>query len=76
MFDNVRSDVEHARIINGLPPGWFNVWVKTPLHPGVVAVLTYRFAAWVRRVRVPILRHVLLMVAMILRRVVYIGTGV
>ena len=76
MFDNVRSDVEHARIINGLPPGWFNVWVKTPLHPGVVAVLTYRFAAWVRRVRIPILRHVLLMMAMILRRVVYIGTGV
>jgi serine O-acetyltransferase len=76
MFDNVRSDVEHARIINGLPPGWFNVWVKTPLHPGVVAVLTYRLAAWVRRVRVPILRQVLLVMAVILRRVVYIGTGV
>jgi serine O-acetyltransferase len=76
MFDNVRSDLEHARIINGLPPGWFSMWVKTPLHPGAVAVLTHRLSAWVRRVRIPILRQVLLLAVMILRRLVYIVTGV
>lgn len=76
MFDNVRSDLEHARNINGLPPGWFSLWVKTPLHPGAVAVLTYRLAAWTRRVRIPILRQVLLLVVMVVRRLVYIGTGV
>ena len=76
MFDNVRSDLEHARIINGLPPGWLSLWVKTPLHPGAVAVLTYRLAAWTRRVRIPILRQVLLLSVMVLRRVVYIVTGV
>jgi len=76
MFDNVRSDLEHARIINGLPPGWFSLWVKTPLHPGAVAVMTFRLAAWTRQVRIPILRQALLLGVMVLRRLVYIGTGV
>lgn len=76
MLDNIRADLEHARVINGLPPGWVSLWVKTPLHPGVVAVLTYRFASWVRRLRVPVLRQALLVVAVILRRLVELVTGV
>jgi serine O-acetyltransferase len=76
MFDNVRADLEHARIINGLPSGWFNRWIKTPLHPGVVAVLSYRFAHWARRRHVPIVRFVLVALAVILRKVIEVGTGV
>ena len=76
MLDNVRADLEHARIINGLPPGWLNRWVKTPLHPGVVAVMNYRFGSWARTVRVPVLRQLLLLVAMILDKVVEVVTGV
>jgi serine O-acetyltransferase len=76
MFDNVRADLEHARAVNGLPPGWFSLWVQTPLHPGAVAVLSHRLAAAVRRVRIPILRQVLLLFVFIIRRVVYIVIGV
>jgi serine O-acetyltransferase len=76
MFDNVRADLQHARVINGLPPGWFNQWVKTPLHPGVVAVLNYRLAHWARGVRVPIVRLVLIVLTVILRRVIEVVTGV
>jgi serine O-acetyltransferase len=76
MLDNIRADLEHARIVNGLPPGWVSLWVKTPLHPGVVAVVTYRFSYWVRRIHVPVLRQVLLLVALIQRRVVEVVTGV
>ena len=76
MFDNVRADLEHARIINGLPPGWVSLWVKTPLHPGVVAVLTYRLAASARRLRIPILRQAVLLLVIIARRIIYIVTGV
>jgi serine O-acetyltransferase len=65
MLDNVRADLEHARVVNGLPPGWLNLWVKTPLHPGAVAVLTFRFGSWARRV-----------LALIVRRVVELVTGV
>ena len=76
MLENVRADLEHARAVNGLPPGWVSLWVKTPLHPGVVAVLTYRFGAWSRHVRVPVIRQLLLTVALIVRRVVELVTGV
>jgi serine O-acetyltransferase len=76
MLDNVRADLEHARVINGLPPGWVSRWVKTPLHPGAVAVMNYRFGVWARRVRVPVLRQVLVLVAMVLHKVVEVVTGV
>jgi len=76
MLDNVRADLEHARIINGLPPGWLSRWIKTPIDPGVVAVLTYRFASWVLRVRVPVVRQLLGLVSMILNKVIEVVTGV
>ena len=76
MFDNIRADLEHARVINGQPPGWLGLWVKTPLHPGSIAVMTHRFSAWTRRLGVPILRPALLVVALIVRRIVEIVTGV
>lgn len=76
MFDNVRADLEHARAVNGLPPGRMSLWVMTPLHPGSVAVMSYRLASWARRVRIPVLRQVLLVLVVIMRRVIYITTGV
>jgi serine O-acetyltransferase len=76
MFENVRADLAQARVINGLPPGWINQWVKTPLHPGAVAVMTYRLSSWVRRCHVPVVRQVLLTVTVILRRIVELVTGV
>jgi serine O-acetyltransferase len=76
MFDNVRADLERAREINGLPPGALSLWVKTPLHPGAVAVLTYRLSHWVRSCRVPILRQFLLVAVTIVRRIVELITGV
>jgi serine O-acetyltransferase len=76
MLDNVRADLAHARIVNGLPPGWVSLWVKTPLHPGVVAVLTYRFSSWARGLHVPVVRQLLLIVALFVRRAVELVTGV
>jgi serine O-acetyltransferase len=76
MFDNIRADLEHARRVNGLPPGWVSRWVKTPFHPGAVSVLAYRFSHWARGIRVPFLRQALLVAALIQRRVVELVTGV
>ena len=76
MFDNVRVDLEHARRVNGLPPGRVSLWLKTPLHLGTIAVLTFRLSAWVRRCHVPVLRQVLLVVTTILRRLIEMLTGV
>jgi serine O-acetyltransferase len=76
MFDTVRADLNRARHLNGLAPGWVNLWVKTAMHVGVMAVLTYRLGSWARRVRIPILRQVLLILMVIVRRVMCIVTGV
>jgi serine O-acetyltransferase len=76
MLDNVRADLEHARVINGLPPGWVSRWIKTPLNPGAVAVLNYRFGVWARRVRIPVIRQLLTLVAMLLHKVIEVVTGV
>jgi serine O-acetyltransferase len=76
MFDNVRADLEHARRVNGLPPGRVSLWLKTPLQLGTIAVLTFRLSAWVRRCHVPVLRQVLLVVTTILRRLIEMLTGV
>jgi serine O-acetyltransferase len=50
--------------------------VKTPLHPGAVAVLAYRFGSWARGVRVPVLRQLVLLIALFVRRTVELVTGV
>jgi serine O-acetyltransferase len=76
MLDNVRADLEHARVINGLSPGWFNRWVKTPLHPGTIGVLSYRFAWWAHHVRVPVLRQLMIVVSAVLRAFVDVVFGV
>jgi len=76
MFDNVRADLEHARRVNGLPPGRVSLWLKTPLQLGTIAVLTFRLSAWVRRCHVPVLRQLLLVVTTILRRLIEMLTGV
>lgn len=60
MFDNIRADI-------ALKQEWFlkgegglvrklRVWIE----PGTLAVVTYRYGFWVRSVRVPVLRGVLL----------------
>jgi serine O-acetyltransferase len=76
MFDNVRADLQYARRVNGLPPGRVSLWLKTPLHLGTIAVLTYRLSAWVRCCHVPVLRQALLVLTTILRRLVELVTGV
>ena len=76
MLDNVRADLEHARVINGLPPTWVSRWIKTPLHPGAAAVMNYRFGVWVRHLPVPVLRPLLVLVAILLNKVIEVVTGV
>jgi serine O-acetyltransferase len=76
MLDNVRADLEHARVINGLPPTWVSRWIKTPLHPGAAAVMNYRFGVWVRHLPLPVLRPLLVLVAILLNKVIEVVTGV
>ncbi len=59
MFENLRVDLRQARKMN-VGPDWVNQHIKVLLLPTTIAVVVYRFGRWVRRFRIPVLRHLLL----------------
>ncbi|HEU5321076.1 MAG TPA: serine acetyltransferase [Methylomirabilota bacterium] len=74
MLATLRADLEHAGRVNGLSgPGR---WLKLAFHPGVHAVVAYRLASWSLRVRAPVVRHVLVALATLVRVVTERMTGV
>lgn len=75
MFENLRADIRQARRFNA-PQGWWNQHVRVLLHLGFVAVLSHRFSHWCRAVPVPVLRHALIVLAEVGRRLTQITTGV
>ncbi len=62
MFNNLRVDLRQARKMN-VGPDWVNQHIKVLLLPTTIAVVVYRFGRWVRRFRIPVLRHLLLPVS-------------
>jgi serine O-acetyltransferase len=75
VFENLRVDIEQARKVN-VAPGWWNQHFKVWIQPGTLAVMVYRAGKWVRTVRVPLLRHLLLVVAETIRYFSDLVTGV
>jgi len=64
MFDNLRADFAAASAERTLERGWWSVLLRyeTP------AVVQYRFAHWVLQLRVPVVRPLLQVVALIWQR--------
>ncbi|MGH9430560.1 MAG: serine O-acetyltransferase [Terriglobia bacterium] len=81
MFDNLRGDVARVRDIS-LQRGWFQRFALTRtlrafFHVGFPPIVAYRFGHWVeKKVRIPVVRQVLWIVANIFRRLTAIMTGV
>jgi serine O-acetyltransferase len=77
MFDNLRADLAMAGNAN---VGWSWTGLASRLKPyfsmGVLAVVSYRFARWVRTFRVPVLRHLLMIPSGLLLGLSHIVTGV
>lgn len=70
MFENVREDLRAGRSANT------GSWIRELFHPGTQAVLVYRFGHWAYRLRVPIVRHSLLAVYVVLQGIVRVLSGV
>ncbi len=70
MFENVKEDLGRARRLHNT-----SLWSEL-LHEGAQAVLVYRFGSWARKLRVPIVRHLLLAVHKILLFYVEVKIGV
>ncbi len=60
MFENVREDLRRARLVNT------GRLLSELFHPGTQAVLVYRLGHWSWNLRLPVLRHLLLIVYVIL----------
>lgn len=56
MFDNIRADVRRAGIVNS------SGILAELLNPGTQAVLVHRFGHWAWKLRIPVLRHFLLLI--------------
>ncbi len=71
MLDNVRADLRMARAARNpkLDPEAKGSWrdLKALCQVGTLAVVSYRFAHWVSRLRVPVVRQLLSVAAAILR---------
>jgi serine O-acetyltransferase len=61
MFDNIRADIALKKAWFLKHEGWVVRNLRVWIEPGTLAVLTYRYGRWVRRVKVPLLREVLLL---------------
>ncbi|HVN19576.1 MAG TPA: hypothetical protein VMU05_12405 [Dongiaceae bacterium] len=64
MFENVRADFKAAMGHRTLESGWWRVLfrIETP------AILGYRFGHWVLKLRIPVVKHLLLIVALFWQR--------
>jgi serine O-acetyltransferase len=80
MFENISGDFEAARQETHEPAWWQKYhWAKNLrvlMHLGMSAVIAYRFGHWARRVRIPVLRQLLMLIAVFLRRWVGWFTGI
>lgn len=59
MFQNVRADLRSARQMNA-GQGWWNQHVRLLVQPGTIAVLNHRLCHWVVTLRLPVIKHLLL----------------
>jgi serine O-acetyltransferase len=77
VFDNLRADLRAARKAN-VGPEWrgLNRTLRPYFQLGTLAVVSYRFCHWVVTLRIPVLRHLLMIPAGFVRVGSQILTGV
>jgi serine O-acetyltransferase len=71
MFDNIRADLDQATKHN-----LAGTRLKVLLKPSTFPVISYRFTRWVETLRIPVVRHLLLIAAALIRYFVELLTGV
>lgn len=76
LFELIRSDIalkQHWFLKND---SWFNRNVRVYLEPGTIAVVVYRYGHWVRELRIPVLRELLLVPYVLAKAAVVLGFGI
>lgn len=76
MFENYRADIRQARKVHLLDLDWFSQNIKVHLQLETLPVTCYRFETWARKLRVPVVRHVIVGFALVMRRWIRNKAGV
>jgi serine O-acetyltransferase len=79
MFENLRGDIVRVRD-SSVEEGWWqrHGWsrnIRAIAHIGFPAIVAYRFSHWVRGLRIPIVRHILWIIAHIFQRATTVYSG-
>ena len=76
MFDNIRADLRRGLAQNHIGRKRVAAYIAQFLHLGTQSVLVYRFGQWALRLPVPIVKHALLLVYIILKFFVHMFASV
>jgi len=72
MFENLKADLSAAQEDRKLEKGILRVMFRME----TIAIISYRFGHWVESLRIPLVRQLLLIAAMILQRFVQVLVGI
>ena len=72
MFDNLKADLHAAQEDRVLEKGILRVLLRME----TIAIISYRFGHWVEKVKIPVVRQLLAIAAMILQRMVQVLVGI
>jgi serine O-acetyltransferase len=75
MFENVRGDLQQACKVNLGKNSRFKM-LQVLLKPSTYPVISFRFGTWARTVRIPVVRQILIVIAVVARFFIENITGV
>lgn len=75
MFENIRADLQQACQVNLSRTAKFKM-LQVLVKPGTYPVLCFRFGTWARSLRVPVVRQILVLIAVVCRYFIELVTGV
>lgn len=76
LFSLICSDIELKRHWFLKNDSWFNRYVRIYLEPGTIAVIVYRYGHWVRNLRIPIIKQLLLLPYVLAKAGVIMAFGI
>jgi serine O-acetyltransferase len=75
MFENIRTDLEQASKVNLSRNAKYRL-LQLLVKPGTYPVVCFRFGTWARSLRIPVVRQILVFIAVVWRYFVELLTGV
>ena len=76
LFSLIASDIALKRHWFLKNDSWFNRNIRVFLEPGTIAVIVYRYGHWVRQLRIPVVKQVLMLFYVIAKTCVILGFGI